>query len=477
MGSTVGPSGGGKEPPQYYFLSQSGSQISAKSKMKYTKKRTQESTEASGNEAVLWEPYLQLTRDLLTWILQHPTDCAVLFNEMVDENILGKPHSQQKKDINTYGESYTAHPAKFVTAVASHLVILKNKFKSTGEGISPNDPNHQNLHHMCSLSLSSYLCSLLAFNLEKVLVEFPFWDECDQLWCGNPAYDVRVFNATPGTNWTSDFLSIIKHGGTTSVPASGSSQVQGRDDVTAEDPNYPCPPLDADPVLEHDFFGDELEQEEEEEGRMDEMGSVGQAVPETSTGPMLVDEPQIFDNHGTSQHYTGPLAQPNVGLHHQTTCTAFHMTPYPKPPASITSTLTTSTTTSSGIHCLAMTSETSRTNVTKGKNMLAQIKADFNEWFSELNESSKEQRYNTSSLKRLLIWRWRMKGISKEAEKIHNRQMEQGPLEIKRLMEEGTILQLKLQLAQLQSGQTGDTSALSASAATGLPPSVPPSVD
>ncbi|KAI6103434.1 hypothetical protein F5141DRAFT_1217069 [Pisolithus sp. B1] len=286
MGSTVGPSRGGREPPQYYFLSQSSSQISAKSKMKCMKKHTQESTEASGNEAIHWEPYPQLTRDLLTWILQHPADCAVLFNEMMDENILGKPHSWWKKDINAviantifhhdrqYGESYAAHPAKLKNKYQQHA----SRFKSTGEGISPNDPNHQNLHHTCSLSLSSCLCSLSVFNLEKVLVEFPFWDECDQLWHSNPAYDARVFNVTPGTNQTGDFLSIIKHGGTTSVPLSSSSQAQGQDNVMAEDPNYPCPHPDADPVLEHDFFGDELEQEEEEEDRTDEMGSVGQAV-------------------------------------------------------------------------------------------------------------------------------------------------------------------------------------------------------
>ncbi|KAI6002560.1 hypothetical protein EDC04DRAFT_2611825 [Pisolithus marmoratus] len=455
-----GVSMGGKEPPQYYFLSQSSSQISAKSK--------------------------------------HLADHAVLFNKTVDENILGKPHSRWK-DINTviantifhhdrqYGESYTAHPAKFVTAVASHLVILKNKFKSTGKGISPNDPNHQNLHHTCSLSLSSCLCSLLAFNLEKVLAEFPFWDECDQLWCGNPAYDARVFNATPGTNQTSDFLSIIKHGRTTSVPASSSSQVQGQDNVTAEDPNYPCPPLDADPVLEHDFFEDKLEQEEEEEGRMDEIGSVGQAVPESSTGPMLVDkQPQIFDNHGTSQHYPSnstdmilpsdrPIGSAKCQTPSSDNCTTFHMAPYPKPPASITSTSTTSTMTSSGIHHLAMTSKTSQTNVMKGKDTLAQIKAGLDEWLSELNESSKEQCYNTTALK------YEHKSMKMQAY-MHNKEIthleiEQQHLEIERLREEGKILQLKLQLAQLQSGQTGDMSASSASTATGLPPSAPPSVN
>ncbi|KAI5984132.1 hypothetical protein EDD15DRAFT_2375486 [Pisolithus albus] len=96
----MGPSGGGREPPQYYFLPQPAPQTSAKSRMKHTKKRTQESTETSANEAVHWEPYPHLTRDLLTWILQHPADHAILFNETMDENTLGKPLSRRKKDIN-----------------------------------------------------------------------------------------------------------------------------------------------------------------------------------------------------------------------------------------------------------------------------------------------------------------------------------------------------------------------------------------
>ncbi|KAI6114204.1 hypothetical protein F5141DRAFT_1062682 [Pisolithus sp. B1] len=325
MGSTMGPSRGGREPPQYFFIPQPGSQISAKSKMNYMKKRTQEAVETSGNEAVHWEPYPQLTHDLLTWILQHLADCAIQFNETMDEEIQGKPHSQCKKDINAviaetifrhdrqYGESYAAHPARLKNKYHQHA----SKFKSTGKGISPDDPNHQNLH-------------------EKVLAEFPFWDECDQLWHGNPSYNARVFNATPGTNQTVDFLSIIKHGGTMSVPASGSSQVQdqddtivedfhypcphlddgptsvpassssqvqGRDDTMAKGFNYTCPPVDVGPVTERGSFGDELEQEDEEEERMDEGQGWGQAMSEFPTNLMLVDEPPwIFDDHITS-HY------------------------------------------------------------------------------------------------------------------------------------------------------------------------------
>ncbi|KIK15947.1 hypothetical protein PISMIDRAFT_36119, partial [Pisolithus microcarpus 441] len=110
-----------------------------------------------------------------------------------------KPHSRRKKDINAviadaifhqdrqYGESYASHPAKLKNKYRQHV----SRFKSTGEGVNPNNPNYQNLH-------------------EQVLTEFPFWEECDQLWHGNPMYDARVFNATPGANRTGDFLTIIK---------------------------------------------------------------------------------------------------------------------------------------------------------------------------------------------------------------------------------------------------------------------------
>ncbi|KAI6118063.1 hypothetical protein F5141DRAFT_1061735 [Pisolithus sp. B1] len=158
MGSTMGPSGGGREPPQYFFVPQPGSQISAKSKMNYMKKHSQEAVETSGNEAVHWEPYPQLTHDLLTWILQHPADHAILFNEMMDEEIQGKPHSQCKKDINAvitetifchdrqYGESYAAHPARTniismhqnlsLLARASALMILITGTSTMAKGFN-----------------------------------------------------------------------------------------------------------------------------------------------------------------------------------------------------------------------------------------------------------------------------------------------------------------------------------------------------
>ncbi|KIK14783.1 hypothetical protein PISMIDRAFT_17056, partial [Pisolithus microcarpus 441] len=212
--------------------------------------------------------------DLLSWILQHPADHAVLFNETIDQNVQGKPHSQRKKEINAvianaifhedkqYGESYASHPARFASAVASRLVTLKNKyrqhasrFKSTSEGINPNNPSYQNLQ-------------------EQVLAEFLFWEECDQLWHGNPTYDARVFNATLGANWTGDFLSIIKSGGTTAPLAQDSAQLQDQGDAV----DYPAPSTTANWDSDPNISMDVEEKEDRESG--DEQRSEGGILPE-----------------------------------------------------------------------------------------------------------------------------------------------------------------------------------------------------
>ena len=43
------------------------------------------------------------------------------------------------------------------------------------------------------------------------------------MWRGNPIYDARQFNTTPGINQTKDFLSIINRGGST-APVAHTSQ-------------------------------------------------------------------------------------------------------------------------------------------------------------------------------------------------------------------------------------------------------------
>lgn len=161
-----------------------------KSQVKRTRKRAQENNEGSSapsSVTVYWERYPYLTEKLLSWLWDNPADRAILFNEKRDQHTKGtaKAHGRTKKDINAiiaeiifrqdliYGELYATQPGKFGSVVSgclatyvfyflhvNYLLIfysLKTKyrnhasrFKSTGGGISPNDPNHQNLLGMHS---------------------------------------------------------------------------------------------------------------------------------------------------------------------------------------------------------------------------------------------------------------------------------------------------------------------------------------
>ncbi|KAI6137400.1 hypothetical protein F5141DRAFT_1060227 [Pisolithus sp. B1] len=262
----------------------------ARSQAKHPRKRHQESQGGSRSKAIHWEPYPQLTRDLLAWILQHPADHAVLFNETMDQNVQGKPHSQRKKEINVV----------ITDAIFCEDGQYGALFKSTSKGINPNDPNYRNLH-------------------EQVLAEFPFWGECDQLWHGNPTYDARVFNTTPGADRTGDFLTIIKSGGTTAPPACDNPQVQEQGDTVG----YPTSSTNANWHPSPNTSMDVSEQEEEEEGEMDEgqegdwnVVSALEPFPEYGGNHgdfMLVDEQlQAFGDHLPCQHevYSNKLFLP-----------------------------------------------------------------------------------------------------------------------------------------------------------------------
>ncbi|KAI6017084.1 hypothetical protein EDC04DRAFT_2902704 [Pisolithus marmoratus] len=328
---------------------------------------------------------------------------------MIDQNTQGKPHSWRKKEINVviadaifhedrqYGESYASQPARFASVVASCLVILKNKyqqhasrFKSTSEGINPNNLNYQNLH-------------------KQVLVEFPFWEECDQLWHGNPTYDARVFNTTPGADWMGDFLAIIKSGGTTAPPICDKSQVQEQGDPVGCLASSMNANWDPNPNILMD--ASELEEEEEEEGEADEsqegdwnMVSVSESVPEYCSNQgdfMLVDKQS--DDHPPSQHQlTGPSES------------------------------------SQDQHLLRAT--------LKYEHKVMKTQAYMRE--KEIAHLEKEHEREHS-----------------EAEKIHAQMLEQKKLDLQMLKEESELTHLKLELAKLQS-QTGDASGPSTSTAT-----------
>ncbi|KIK18701.1 hypothetical protein PISMIDRAFT_46190, partial [Pisolithus microcarpus 441] len=181
---------------------------------------------SAGSEGVQWEQLPYLTEKLLSWLLENPANRAILFNEKKDQAGQGnaaKPHARRKKDIHTvianflfssdmkYGDKYAANPGNLKAKYRQQA----SRFKSTGEGISPSDPHHQNLR-------------------EKVIAEFPFWEQCDLMWHGNPSYDAKLFDAAPGTNRTGDFLSIVKSSGRTGSSAHQQDELgEHHDDIPA----------------------------------------------------------------------------------------------------------------------------------------------------------------------------------------------------------------------------------------------------
>ena len=108
---------------------------SAKPLPKHTKKCAQEPNEES-TPGIYWEWCPHLTTALLSWLLDHPADHTILFNENKGSESQGgtaKPHAQRKQDIKAiiakvifekdekYGDTYAQQPAKFVTAVGNCL--------------------------------------------------------------------------------------------------------------------------------------------------------------------------------------------------------------------------------------------------------------------------------------------------------------------------------------------------------------------
>ncbi|KAL4077981.1 hypothetical protein J3A83DRAFT_4186232 [Scleroderma citrinum] len=151
----------------------------------------EKNAQGSSNESqgVYWECYPHLTEKLLSWLWDNLADHVVLFNE--------------KKDTNTQGTSAKPHVQR--NSHRQWQATLQHR--STGEGIDPNDSNHQTLQ-------------------EKIHAESLFWEDCHQIWHGNPAYSTKAFNAAPGTNQVEHFLSIAND--CTSLMSAASTQPSGQ---------------------------------------------------------------------------------------------------------------------------------------------------------------------------------------------------------------------------------------------------------
>ena len=117
-------------------------------------------------------------------------------------------------------------------------------------------------------------------NLAKVRADFPSWDACHEMWQGNPAYDAQVFNAAPGIDRSSDFLSKLDQQDDTNATASPSNNrgmvVEGPD----SGPGLEQPIAEGSRFHQPDVPMDGAE--EEEEGEEEDM--YGRAAEEEELG-------------------------------------------------------------------------------------------------------------------------------------------------------------------------------------------------
>ena len=98
---------------------------------KRTKKCTQESNEES-KSGIYWERRPHLTANLLSWLLNHPEDRTILFNESKGGTTKSQAREKNRikaiiasvvfKEDDTYREAYSQHPERFAVAVNSRLM-------------------------------------------------------------------------------------------------------------------------------------------------------------------------------------------------------------------------------------------------------------------------------------------------------------------------------------------------------------------
>jgi hypothetical protein len=121
------------------------------------------------------------------------------------------------------------------------------------------------------------------------------------MWCGNPSYDAQIFNSASGSDRTSDFLGVIKHGTTTSPPKSQLGFFQGNIDQEIADSNFNP---DDDVPMGH------VEEEEEEDDDEDNDGIDGvnmqtnQQRNDQNDGTSIEIDQQHDDLHGQGEDNT-----------------------------------------------------------------------------------------------------------------------------------------------------------------------------
>ncbi|KAI6124690.1 hypothetical protein EV401DRAFT_1886261 [Pisolithus croceorrhizus] len=104
------------------------------------------------------------------------------------------------EDNSLYSEQYAANPDKFQLCVMNCLIILKEKYhehakslKQTGGGVAPRTEN----------------------NLREAITKmFPYFDDLDLIWKGNPSFNARPFTSNQQKNCVKEMLALVWGGAT-----------------------------------------------------------------------------------------------------------------------------------------------------------------------------------------------------------------------------------------------------------------------
>ncbi|KAI6006865.1 hypothetical protein EDD15DRAFT_2357900 [Pisolithus albus] len=169
---------------------------------------------------VHWDQDPTRTERLIRWLLSHAADRHILFHDKNTGQSSSapppaagdKPSGRNKKEVHlaiakcifeddsVYGEQYATNPDKFQLCVMNRLVTLKEKYrehakslKQTGGGVAPGTEN----------------------NLREAITKtFPYFDDLDLIWKGNPSFDARPFTSDQQKNRAEEMLSLVRGGAT-----------------------------------------------------------------------------------------------------------------------------------------------------------------------------------------------------------------------------------------------------------------------
>ncbi|KAF9233515.1 hypothetical protein BU15DRAFT_80009 [Melanogaster broomeanus] len=326
------------------------------------------------------------------------------------------------------------------------------------------------------------------------------------MWRGNPSYDSQLFNSSPSTDRSGDFLSLIQRGsGDTSAVASASAQPPAIPDrppvdsmhdgqVNAESEEQQMDDWDVNPDTGEFTSGGNVAMQEEDDdnedngGGGDEMdvdkeldgGNRGSHVGQVAQGGSSNHQREIAlgetDNDAFSfASFQKPQRPPKPRTPSWDGRAAFRATPYPTQPPSTISSVTPPSAYSDPVSCSKRAgtpmSQSSLPSSTKGKSTtLDQFKSSIKDQLDELNKDAQDVKVSASMLKNeryhaKMNFHMREREISHleaertqaraEAEELHRHELEMKKTEIELrkvdvevLDKESEILRLKIRLAE-----------------------------